>query len=173
MWSAQQELRTVCSRARAVQRTPGWILRIEVQELNTNRRLAEGARLVGRKIGLTSVAVQKQLGVDQPDYGMLFADMARADGETVPVSRLIQPKVEGEIAFVLGQRPGVSQRRRSRTCCGQSISRWRQSRLSIHGFRTGTFGWWIRSPTTLRPRCTCWVRSRNCCAISTWCIVEC
>ncbi len=73
-----------------------------VQDLNTERWLKEGRRLVGRKIGLTSVAIQKQLGVDQPDYGMLYADMAFADGEEVPLDRLIQPKVEGEIAFYLG-----------------------------------------------------------------------
>lgn len=73
-----------------------------VQDLNTETWLKEGRRLVGRKIGLTSAAIQKQLGVDQPDYGMLFADMAFADGEEVPLDRLIQPKVEGEIAFYLG-----------------------------------------------------------------------
>ena len=56
-----------------------------------------------RKIGLTSLAVQKQLGVDQPDYGMLFADMAVPDGWDVAHGRLIQPKVEAEIAFVLGR----------------------------------------------------------------------
>jgi 2-keto-4-pentenoate hydratase len=101
LWSAQQELRP-CAPVRELFSGAGADFAYEVQDLNTNRRLAEGARLVGRKIGLTSVAVQKQLGVDQPDYGMLFADMALADGETVPMSRLIQPKVEGEIAFVLG-----------------------------------------------------------------------
>ena len=74
-----------------------------VQEINTQRRLKEGRRLVGRKIGLTSTAVQKQLGVDQPDYGMLFDDMAIPDGWDVPTDRLIQPKVEAEIAFVLGR----------------------------------------------------------------------
>jgi 2-keto-4-pentenoate hydratase len=73
-----------------------------VQELNTGRWISDGRRVVGRKIGLTSVAIQKQLGVDQPDYGMLYADMALADGEEIALDRLIQPKVEGEIAFYLG-----------------------------------------------------------------------
>ena len=71
------------------------------QEVNTQRWLAEGRRLVGRKIGLTSLAVQKQLGVDQPDYGMLFDDMAVPDGSEIGRKQLIQPKVEAEVAFVL------------------------------------------------------------------------
>lgn len=73
------------------------------QEIATERRLASGARLVGRKIGLTSPAVQKQLGVGQPDYGMLFHDMDVANGDEVDLARLIQPKIEAEIAFVLGR----------------------------------------------------------------------
>ena len=72
-----------------------------VQDYNTERRLKGGARLVGRKIGLTARAVQRQLGVDQPDFGMLFADMAFADGEPVPWSKLLQPKVETEVALVM------------------------------------------------------------------------
>ncbi|HEY9081273.1 2-keto-4-pentenoate hydratase [Magnetovibrio sp.] len=74
-----------------------------VQETNTRRWLAEGRKLVGRKIGLTSVAVQQQLGVDQPDYGMLFADMAIAEGEEMPLGALLQPKAEAEVAFVIGK----------------------------------------------------------------------
>jgi 2-keto-4-pentenoate hydratase len=72
-----------------------------VQEINTKLGLEQERTLVGRKIGLTSAAVQEQLGVDQPDYGMLFADMSVKSGEEVAIDRLLQPKVEAEIAFVL------------------------------------------------------------------------
>ncbi|WP_431682565.1 2-keto-4-pentenoate hydratase [Kitasatospora sp. KL5] len=74
-----------------------------VQQLNVRRGLAAGRRIVGRKIGLTSVAVQRQLGVDRPDFGALFADMAVPDGGEVPTGRLIRPKVEAEVALVLGR----------------------------------------------------------------------
>lgn len=73
-----------------------------IQRLNTEARLKEGRRVVGRKIGLTSRAVQAQLGVDQPDFGVLFDDLGYGDGEPVPWRILHQPKVEAEIAFVLG-----------------------------------------------------------------------
>lgn len=73
------------------------------QEFNTAHWLAEGRRLVGRKIGLTSKSVQSQLGVGEPDYGMLFADMAVADGEEVATHTVMQPRVEGEVAFCLGR----------------------------------------------------------------------
>ena len=72
-----------------------------VQDVNTRVRLESGRRLVGRKIGLTSRAVQKQLGVDQPDYGMLFDDMDVPQGEAIPLRRVLQPKVEAEVAFVM------------------------------------------------------------------------
>lgn len=71
-------------------------------ELNL-RRAARGAQITGRKIGLTSPAIQKQLGVDQPDFGVLFDDMAYPDGGSVAISKLLQPRVEAEVAFVLAQ----------------------------------------------------------------------
>lgn len=74
-----------------------------VQSANVARRLAEGRHVVGRKIGLTSPAVQVQLGVDQPDFGVLLDDMWCASDRPVDLSRLLQPKAEAEIAFVMAQ----------------------------------------------------------------------
>jgi 2-keto-4-pentenoate hydratase len=74
-----------------------------VQTINTRFWEAQGRRIVGRKAGLTAKAVQTQLGVDQPDFGVLFDDMAVPDGGTLDPTRALQPKAEAEIAFVLGK----------------------------------------------------------------------
>jgi 2-keto-4-pentenoate hydratase len=73
-----------------------------VAEINTLSRIAEGRRVVGKKIGLTSRSVQQQLGVDRPDFGMLFDDMEFLSGADIPMHRLMQPKLEAEVAFVVG-----------------------------------------------------------------------
>jgi len=74
-----------------------------VAELNTQSALAEGRRVLGKKVGLTSRAVQQQLGVSQPDFGILLDDMEFLDGDEVPMSRLAQPKIEAEVAFIVGR----------------------------------------------------------------------
>jgi len=74
-----------------------------VASINTALRVEERVRISGRKIGLTSRAVQRQLGVDEPDFGVLFADMEYLSGATLPTERLIQPRVEGEIALIVGR----------------------------------------------------------------------
>ncbi|OAN92900.1 2-oxopent-4-enoate hydratase [Marinobacter sp. EhC06] len=76
------------------------------------RRLADGASVIGKKIGVTSKAVQNMLNVHQPDFGYLTDDMVFNSGEVMPISdRLIAPRAEGEIAFILKKDlsgPGVT-----------------------------------------------------------------
>lgn len=75
-----------------------------VQQQNTRHWLALGRRPVGRKIALAARAIQQQMGLDQPAYGMLFADTCLAEGAEIYFDALIQPKLETEIALVL-ERP--------------------------------------------------------------------
>ena len=82
-----------------------------IQEHMVGRRLATGSRVVGKKIGVTSQAVMDMLGVHQPDFGYLLDDMMLASGADIALDTLIQPKAEGEIAFLLKkdlQGPGIS-----------------------------------------------------------------
>lgn len=82
----------------------------EIQQVNLRRRLHSGTALVGRKIGLTSKAMQTLLGVDQPDFGFVLDDMVIAGG-TVDITRFCSPRVEPEIAFLLRDSlrgPGVT-----------------------------------------------------------------
>lgn len=73
----------------------------DVQALNTAHWVAQGRRIAGRKVGLTAKAVQAQLGVDQPDFGVLFNDMEIPDGGVLLPSKVVQPKAEAEVAFIL------------------------------------------------------------------------
>ena len=75
----------------------------EVQAINTRHWIECGRRIIGRKIGLTAKSVQQQLGVDRPDFGVLFADMRIADGGDLSSSRTIQPKAEAEVALVMAR----------------------------------------------------------------------
>jgi 2-oxopent-4-enoate/cis-2-oxohex-4-enoate hydratase len=75
------------------------------------RRVAAGERVIGKKIGVTSKVVQDMLKVDQPDFGQLLSGMVFNEGEAVSVAKLIQPKAEAEVAFVLSRDltgPGVT-----------------------------------------------------------------
>jgi 2-keto-4-pentenoate hydratase len=100
-WRAEHSSAAANPPLRELLAEPGLEAAYQVQEMNTRHALAQGRRLVGRKIGLTSKSVQQQLGVDAPDFGMLFADMELAPGEEVPLGRVLQAKVEAEVAIVL------------------------------------------------------------------------
>ena len=83
----------------------------QIQKQLMKLRLAAGERVSGKKIGVTSKAVMNMLGVYQPDFGYLTDGMVYNEGQAIPMSRLIQPKAEGEIAFVLKKTlkgPGIS-----------------------------------------------------------------
>lgn len=103
--------RTPCAPVREFLGTTDIDAAYSVQRRLNADRVASGARVVGAKIGLTAPAVQQQFGVFQPDFGVLFDDMVYAHTEPVPLGTLLQPRAEGEIAFVLGRdidNPGAS-----------------------------------------------------------------
>lgn len=96
------------------ERFPGFDLQdaYRVQAAQVAAWVGDGRQVVGRKVGLTSAAMQAQLGVDQPDFGVMLADTAYADGAAIDVGSLLSPRVEPEIGFVLGsdlRGPGVTE----------------------------------------------------------------
>lgn len=95
------ELGAACPPVRELLGSDDLAAAYRVQTALIARRVERGATRIGRKIGLTSPAVQRQLGVDRPDFGVLLDDMAIAGGAVAPMTRLLQPKVEAEVAFRL------------------------------------------------------------------------
>ena len=87
-----------------VERYPGMdvVDSYEIALLNIRRRLAAGTTVLGHKVGLSSLAMQQMMGVDEPDYGHLLSDMAVSSDSPVPAARYCYPRVEVEVAFVLG-----------------------------------------------------------------------
>jgi len=82
-----------------------------IQQRVLSRRLEKGEKIIGKKIGVTSKAVMNMLGVHQPDFGYLLDSMVYNEGESIPMNTLIQPKAEGEIAFLLNKDlmgPGIT-----------------------------------------------------------------
>lgn len=96
-----EETRIACSPVRDLIGATDVDAAYAVQAINRELAVADGRRIVGRKIGLTNPVVQTQLGVDQPDFGALFADMAVNDDQPVELAALIAPRAEAEVAFVL------------------------------------------------------------------------
>ncbi len=101
------ETRVPCAAVRDLIGTDDLAAAYAVQQGLVQKRLASGATVVGRKIGATSEAVQNQLGVDQPDFGYLLDDMDvsshAASSAGISMERLLQPRVEAEVAFRLGR----------------------------------------------------------------------
>lgn len=82
-----------------------------IQTINIERRVGEGRLIRGRKVGLTSAPMQQLLGVDEPDFGVVLDDMFIEDGDAIPMDTLLQPRVEAEVAFIMGDDlagPGVT-----------------------------------------------------------------
>jgi 2-keto-4-pentenoate hydratase len=82
-----------------------------IQQLQIQQFVAGGRRIAGHKVGLTSAVMQRQMGVDQPDYGHLLDDFFHLENAPIPADRYLQPRVEPEVAFVLKKElrgPGVT-----------------------------------------------------------------
>lgn len=75
----------------------------QIQRCWVEKKVADGRRIIGRKVGLTSKAMQVSVGINEPDYGVLLDDMQLMEGSDIPISRFIEPRIEVELAFVLGK----------------------------------------------------------------------
>jgi 2-keto-4-pentenoate hydratase len=100
LWDAEQT-RTPCRPIRDLVPPSHIDDAYAVQQLNVRRHCDAGRRISGRKIGLTAKSVQQQMGVFEPDFGALFADMEYGHGSEIPFERLIHPRVEAEVMLVL------------------------------------------------------------------------
>ena len=100
---AAADMRVACPPVRDLIGGAGTTAAYAVQRELTRRRVRAGGRVVGWKIGVTSQAAQELLGTDRPAFGALLHDMDFPDGALVPYDRLMQPRIEAEVAFVLGE----------------------------------------------------------------------
>lgn len=100
LWEAD---RTAIPIAPLTERYPDLVVEdaYAIQTINIDRRVAGGERIIGRKVGLTSAPMQKLLGVDEPDFGVLTDQMFVEDGDLISLNRLVQPRVEAELAFLM------------------------------------------------------------------------
>ena len=88
-----------------------------IQSEVIRRRVAEGRKIVGHKIGLTSKAMQRSSGIDEPDYGVLLDDMVFSDGAKIKAANFCVPRVEVELCFVLKHPLKGCRHRSGRTSC--------------------------------------------------------
>lgn len=120
------------------------VIGYQVQDINTRLWESQGRHIVGRKIGLTSPAVQAQFGVHEPDFGILFADMEVPDGGRFSVSSVHQPRAEGELAF--GLKTAISDPNAAEADVAAAIE-WMAPAIEIVGSRVRD--WKIRLVDTI------------------------
>src|SRR5665213_3361178 len=101
LFAAERDRKQIPAFSSRTSLTPEDAYAIQLQ--NVARRQAAGERVAGKKVGLTALAMQKMLGVDQPDFGHLFENMRLEDGADCRLDELIQPRVECEIGIILGR----------------------------------------------------------------------
>lgn len=129
----------------------------EIQLINIRQRVAEGARVVGHKVGLSSPIMQQMMGVDEPDYGHLLDDMQVFEDTPVQASRYLSPRVEVEVGFILAaDLPGAGCTEDDVLAATEALVpaiELIDTRIRIGRSRSAT-----PSPTTPRRRASCWAR---------------